>query len=309
MESKTYRASLYFSWGYLEDGSIWVQPPSNNIFSIDYNTLMAVYDLNGGVSTYAVSRKYGVTEEGVLALVKRFKSEGAIVSPCCGRITFEPTKDDTSLAAYLLVFLALIFIQLEYFQTYAKTFFVHNWYEVLALTVIAIIVIFFHELGHYFFAIRFFKKRPKISVGFSFIFPMVYVETHEAWRLPRNRRLLINSAGLFGDCVVNAAAICLAINSPGLERFVTPLLLTQYTRLSLILNPLFPTDGYWILADLTRTVNLGETASASLRKLRPNLYTLYAMLSLGFAVFSAAGLGWYLINIFWWVFKKFNLTF
>jgi hypothetical protein len=87
------------------------------------------------------------------------------------------------------------------------------------------------------------------------------------------------------------------VNFPALERFITPLILAQFTRLSLILNPLFPTDGYWLLADLTRSVNLGQTASENLKKLKPNLYSLYALLALGFSAFSAIGLGWYLVNL------------
>lgn len=298
METKDYNSRFIFSWGYLDDGSIWVHPPSNNVFNIDYNTLCAIFDLNGGLSITTVSKKYSAPEEEVVGALQRFQREGALVEPRHARISFESQEEDISLTGYLLLFLLLIYIHFEYFSSYAVTFFVSNVWEVLAITLVAIGVIFFHELGHYFFARKFFKGKTKIAFGFSFIFPVVYVETHEAWRLPRNKRLLINSSGLFADCVVNVFTIALVINHPALERFITPLLLTQFTRLSLILNPLFPTDGYWILSDLTKTVNLTDTSFQHLKKLRPDLYSLFGIMTIIFSVLSTIGLLWYVSNLF-----------
>jgi len=298
MKTEDYKSRFSFFWGYLDDGSIWVQPPSNNVFNIDYNTLCAVFDLNGGLSIATVSKKYSAPEEEVAAVLERFQREGALTEPKHARISFESQEEDISLTGYLLLFLLLIYIHLEYFSSYAATFFLSNGWEVAAITLVAIGVIFFHEIGHYFFARKYFKGKTKIAFGFSFIFPVVYVDTHEAWRLPRNKRLLINSSGLFTDCVVNVCAIALVINHPSLERFITPLLLTQFTRLSLILNPLFPTDGYWILADLTKTVNLSDTAFQHLKNLRPNIYSLYSVLTLMFSILSTIGLLWYVSNLF-----------
>jgi hypothetical protein len=298
MKTEDYGSRFSFYWGYLDDGSIWVQPPSNNVFNIDYNTLSAVLDLNGGLSVATVSRKYGAPEEEVSAVLARFQREGALIEPSHARITFEPKEEDISLTGYLILFLFLIYFHLQYFSSYARTFFLSKSWEVVIITLIAIGVIFFHEMGHYIFAQKYFKGKTKIAFGFSFIFPVVYVDTHEAWRLPRNKRLLINSSGLFADCVVNVCAIALVINYPSLERYVTPLLLTQFTRLSLILNPLFPTDGYWILADLTKTVNLSDTAFQHLRKLRPDVYSLYSALSLVFSILSLVGLFWFAGNLF-----------
>jgi len=304
IETRQYQGRFNFIWGYLEDNSIWVQPPTNNIFNIDYNTLRVAYDLNAGLSVDAVCRKYGAAEAEVNALLERFQRERAFVSPCCGRITFEHSREDISLTGYLIVFLCLVVIQIEYLSTFARTFFLARWQDVVLLTAIAIGVIFFHEAGHYIVSRRYFRGRPRVSFGLSLIFPVVYVDTHEAWRLPRNKRLLINSAGLFADMCVNTCAIALAVNFPVLEYFVTPLILAQFTRLSLVLNPLFATDGYWILADMSRTVNLEETAAQNLRGLKPNLYSLYGIAALVFSTVSTIGFIWFLVNFGYGLLRK-----
>jgi hypothetical protein len=185
-------------------------------------------------------------------------------------------------------------IQLQYFQSHAKTLLLQKWQEAIVVASVALIAIIFHELGHYLVAKRYFK--PKFGFTFLFIFPAVYVDTHQAWCLPKNIRILINSAGLLADFLVNALAIILAVNF-GWEYYVTPFLLTQYTRLSLVLNPLFPTDGYWILADFTKTVNLGKVGFQNLRRLKLNWYSLYGLLSFLLMLISTIGLFWFLCNL------------
>ncbi len=297
MAEENYRSSFNFNYGFLDNQTFWVQPPSNRIFRIDISTLRVILALNEGLSIEDVSKKYDLDQEETVELIKRFYREGAIVEPKSAKITFENSQEDISLAGYFLLFCILTLIQIEYFRFYARTFLLNRWQDGLLIAAIAIGVIFFHELGHYVVARRYFKFKPKCGFTFSFIFPAIYVDTNEAWCLPRNKRVLINSAGLLGDFLVNAVAVVLAVNYRHLEYFITPFLLTQYTRLSLILNPLFPTDGYWILSDLTRTVNLGKVGLQNLKKLRLNPYSLYGLLSLLLMIVSLVGLIWFLFNL------------
>lgn len=305
MKTQNYRSCFNFIYGFLDDKTIWIRPPSNRLFRIDKLTLQVILDLNGGIALDIIRKKYGLEKEEVKQLIERFEKEEAIVCPKWAKITYETAKEDISLTGYLLLFFILALFQIEYFRHYARTFFLNGAREGFFVAAIAIGVIFFHELGHYLTAKKYFKNKPKFGFTLLFIFPAIYVDTHEAWSLSRNRRLLINSAGLLGDFLVNTAAIILAVNYRQLEYFVTPFLLTQYTRLSLIINPLFPTDGYWILSDLTRTVNLAKRGLQNLKKLKFNFYSLYGLLSLVLMLISTVGLIWFLFNLLQNFIRKF----
>ncbi len=309
MAEQNYRSCFNFNYGFLDNRTLWVQPPSNRFFRIDISTLRVILDLNNGITIENICKKYDLNREEVVGLIQRFHREGAIVDPKFAKITFERPQEDISLGGYLLFFCILVLIQIEYFRTFARTFLLKSWQEGVLIAAVAIGVIFFHELGHYLVAQRYFRHKPKFGFTFTFIFPCIYVDTNEAWRLPQNKRILINSAGLLGDFLVNTVAIILVVNYPHLEYFVTPLLLTQYTRLSLITNPLFPTDGYWILSDLTKTVNLGKVGLENLKKLKLNLYSLYGLLSLLLMVLSTVGLIWFLFNLLHNFLGKFILIF
>jgi hypothetical protein len=296
-QTPNYRSRFRFRYGFLDDGTLWVLPPTNNLFRIDELTLRVVLDLQDGEPIQNVCAKYRFDTAELTALINRFNREKAIVDPASSQIIFEKAGQDISLGGYLLCFCLLIIVQIEYFQRFAHTYLVDKWQEGLYVAAVAIAVIVFHELGHYFFGRRYMSIKPKIGFTFVFIFPAVYVDTQQAWRLPRNQRLLINSAGVFADLLVNTIAIALVVNVPRMEYFVTPFLLTQYTRISSILNPLFPTDGYWMLSDLTKTVNLGKVGFAHLRKLKFSLYSLYGALSFVLMCISTIGLLWFLYNL------------
>jgi hypothetical protein len=172
-----------------------------------------------------------------------------------------------------------------------------SFFDALLVGLIALAVVFFHELGHYLASRPHFK--PRFGFTFLSIFPAIYVDTQLAWCLPRNTRILINGAGLLGDLLVNTVAIALVVLYPPLEYFVTPFLLVQFTRLTVVFNPLFSGDGYWLLSDATNAVNLNQQGLENLLHLRLNLYSLFGLLSLAMAVFSAAGFIWYLFNLVW----------
>ncbi|HTY44565.1 MAG TPA: hypothetical protein VMD52_01040 [Patescibacteria group bacterium] len=295
-QSPTYR--FRFRYGFLDDGTVWVLPPSNNLFRIDQLTFRVVMDLQDGEPLENVCGKYNFEAQELSQMIAKFNKEKAVVAPAASQIVFEKAAQDISLRGYALLFGILAIIQVEYFKRYAHTYLVDRWQEGLYVAAAAVAVIIFHELGHYFWGRKYMSIKPKIGFTFVFIFPAVYVDTQQAWRLPRNMRLLINSAGVFADLIVNTIAITLVVNIPRMEYFVTPFLLTQYTRISSVLNPLFPTDGYWILSDLTRTVNLGKVGFEHLRKLKLNLYSLYGGLSLALMLVSTAGLLWFLYNLF-----------
>jgi hypothetical protein len=125
----------------------------------------------------------------------------------------------------------------------------------------------------------------------------VNVETHDAWCLPKNQRLIISLAGLAMDSLVNTLAIAAVAIHGGLEYFVTPFLLAQYLRWVLIVNPFTPGDGYWILSDGLGIVHLNAEGHLHLRRRIWDAFSLFGALSLAYKAFALVCLGMFLWHL------------
>ncbi len=305
VKKQKYRFGFKFNYGELEDGTFWIQPPTNNVFHIDPLSLRIILELNTGAAVNTICKKYSTSEEEVNKLLQKFEVEKAIVYSKYGRINRKIKQDDISLAPFLMLLLLVAFIQVDYFSNYAKTFLLDRWYESLVVGLVAVAAVFFHEAGHYLVAKKYFGFKPKYGFTFLFIFPAVYVDTHVAWTLPRNKRLLINASGVLADMLVNTMLIIFVAVNRKYEYFVTPLLIMQYTRLTIVLNPLFSGDGYWLLSDFVKAVNLRKTSIQNLIRLRLNLYSLFGLLSAIIMFSSSLGFAWYLYNLLRNVFVQF----
>jgi len=294
-DKTSYYMSFNFEYGPLDDGTFWVMPPTKSLFHISPLTMRIVLELNSGSNIDVVAKKYELQRDEILEVLKKFADEKAIVKIREGKIRSGKKQEDIFLTPFILFTIVLCFIQIEYFKTYAATFLMKTFSDALLVGLIAVAVVFFHEMGHYIASRKYFK--PGFGFTFLSIFPAVYVDTQAAWCLPKNIRVLINSSGFIADMLVNTLAIMLVVVYRPLEYFVTPFLLTQYTRLSVVLNPLISGDGYWIISDVTKIVNLTKRSFESLFRLRFNLLSLFAVLSIAMTVVSTAGFAWYLFNL------------
>lgn len=295
VERENYHLCFNFEYGTLDDGTLWVRTPSKGLFNVDWLTLRVLLELNAGAHVTPLTRKYKIDIAELRKLLLGLEREKAIVQPREGKITKARVEEDINIIPFVFLFFILTFIQIGYFQDVARTFRLRLWHEMLLIGIISILPIILHELGHYFVAKRYFT--PHIGFTHLFIFPAVYVDTHAAWCLPRNIRLLINSAGILMDLIFNTLLILLVAYHPHLEYYVTPILIIQFTRWSIILNPLVAGDGYWLLADFSRTINLRQKGRESIRQRRFHWLSLYGLLSLIFSVFSILGLLWFIINL------------
>jgi hypothetical protein len=296
IEKENYHLRFRFEYGHLDDGSLWIRTPSKSLFHIDWLTLRLLLELNAGMPFIPLCRKYKVNLNEMRALLTNMKKEGAIVSPREGKITQATQQDDIHIAPFVFLFILLAVIQIEYFQNIAVTYRLRNWHATLLIGIFSILPIILHELGHYFSSKPYFP--PRLGFTFLWFFPAVYIDTHASWCLPRNIRLLINSSGLLMDLGFNTLLVILVIYFPRMEYYVTPLLVLQYTRWSIIMNPLVNGDGYWLLSDFSRTVNLRRKAKAYFRNSRFHWLSLYGFLSALFSVFSILGLIWFILNLF-----------
>ncbi|MFK0309996.1 HlyD family efflux transporter periplasmic adaptor subunit [Pseudomonas sp. NPDC090233] len=136
-----------------------------------------------------------------------------------------------------------------------------------------------HELGHALVATRLGLRVGHMGVAFLVLWPMLYTDTGESWKLKHARqRLAIASAGIVTELsLAGLATLGWALCDDGALRNALLYLATTSWVLSLALNasPFMRFDGYFILSDLLDFPNLHERASALARTaLRRNLLGL-----------------------------------
>lgn len=126
-----------------------------------------------------------------------------------------------------------------------------------------------HEMGHALVATRLGLRVAHMGVAFVVLWPMLYTDTGESWRLARSRqRLAIASAGILTELsLAGLATLGWALSEPGPLRNGLLYLATTGWILSLALNasPFMRFDGYFILSDILDFPNLHERSSAQAR--------------------------------------------
>ncbi len=126
-----------------------------------------------------------------------------------------------------------------------------------------------HELGHALVATRYGLKVAHMGVAFVVLWPMLYTDTGEAWKLRSSRqRLAIAGAGILTELsIAGLATLGWALSGEGALRDAFFYLATTNWVLSLALNasPFMRFDGYFILSDLLDFPNLHERAGAQAR--------------------------------------------
>lgn len=126
-----------------------------------------------------------------------------------------------------------------------------------------------HELGHALVATRLGLRVAHMGIAFVVMWPMLYTDTGESWKLRSARqRLAIASAGILTELgLAGLSTLGWALSDPGPLRNALLYLATTSWALSLALNasPFMRFDGYFILSDLLDFPNLHERASALAR--------------------------------------------
>lgn len=126
-----------------------------------------------------------------------------------------------------------------------------------------------HELGHALVATRLGVRVAHMGVAFLVMWPMLYTDTGESWRLRSHRqRLAISVAGISVEmALAGLATLAWALLDDGALRQAALYLATTGWVLSLALNvsPFMRFDGYFILSDLLDFPNLHERAGAQAR--------------------------------------------
>lgn len=126
-----------------------------------------------------------------------------------------------------------------------------------------------HELGHAYTAARHGCRVAHMGVAFLVLWPMLYTDTGEAWKLKSRRdRFQIAAAGIAVELALAAwATLAWAVAPDGAIRDACFFLATTSWILTLTLNasPFMRFDGYFLLSDALDIPNLHERAGGLAR--------------------------------------------
>lgn len=126
-----------------------------------------------------------------------------------------------------------------------------------------------HEMGHALVSTHYGVRVAHMGVAFVVLWPMLYTDTSESWRLRSHRqRLAISVAGISVElALAGLSTLAWALMDDGPMRQAMLYLATTGWVLSLALNvsPFMRFDGYFILSDLLDFPNLHERSGAAAR--------------------------------------------
>lgn len=136
-----------------------------------------------------------------------------------------------------------------------------------------------HELGHAYTAKRYGCRVPTMGVAFLLLWPLLYTDTNEAWKLAdRDQRTKVAAAGVAAELLVATwAMLAWSLLPDGAARSIAFLLATTTWVSSLVINlsPFLRFDGYFLLMDRLDMPNLhGRSFALARWKLREWLFAL-----------------------------------
>ena len=144
----------------------------------------------------------------------------------------------------------------------------------LAASAAIFLSLLFHELGHSAAAWRFGVRVRRIGIGLYWIFPVLFSDVTDIWKLPRRRRLVVDLGGVYFQAVALLPLLGFGLLSrePGWRAAAAFVIAINVLTIVVNLNPLLRYDGYWIYSDLSGIPNLRRQSNALLRALSAALF-------------------------------------
>ncbi len=175
----------------------------------------------------------------------------------------------TPQAAWAIVLLSGtgLFLAARQWETFAHTFVDQlSWSGAVGFAIALGFAKALHELGHAFTATRYGVRVAHMGVAMLVMFPMLYTDTSESWKLSNPRqRLAIASAGILTElALAGLATLAWSLAPDGPMRSALFFLATTSWILTLAVNasPFMRFDGYFILTDVLDLPNLHERSGA-----------------------------------------------
>ncbi|GJL62579.1 MAG: hypothetical protein NPIRA04_12330 [Nitrospirales bacterium] len=191
-----------------------------------------------------------------------------------------PLMTNTFAAVILGIGLLGLYLVSRQWETFTNTFvYLFTWEGMAALSLALCGIKILHELGHAYTTTRYGCRVHTMGVAFLVLFPVLYTDTTDTWRLTsRRQRLFIGAAGIITELGIAMCATFLWNFLPdGMIRSMAFILATTSWMMSLTinLNPLLRFDGYYLLSDFLGIPNLQQRAFAfGCWKLRELLFGL-----------------------------------
>lgn len=176
----------------------------------------------------------------------------------------------TTALIVLCMSLAGIFLAARQWDTFAATAVDHlTWSGIWGYVIALALTKTLHEIGHAVTATRYGVRVAHMGVALLVMFPMLYTDTSESWKLSNPRqRLAIASAGIITElAIAGLSTLAWSLAPDGGVRNALFFLATTSWVLTLLINvsPFMRFDGYFILTDLLDFPNLHERSGAMAR--------------------------------------------
>ncbi|MEE9580227.1 MAG: efflux RND transporter periplasmic adaptor subunit, partial [Nitrosomonadaceae bacterium] len=178
----------------------------------------------------------------------------------------------TRTTAIVVTFLTLvgIFLVARQWEVFSSTFVDQlTWSGLLGYTVALVFAKILHEMGHALTATRYGVRVAHMGVALLVMFPMMYTDTSESWKLSSSRqRLAIASAGIIAElALAGLATLAWSLSPDGSVKSALFFLATTSWLLTLLVNvsPFLRFDGYFILMDAIDFPNLHQRSGAFAR--------------------------------------------
>lgn len=176
--------------------------------------------------------------------------------------------------AVSMIVLAMIAIilTLRQWDQFTNTFFALFSFKYILLYAVALILAkSAHELGHALMCKKFSLNVPTMGVAFLVMFPMLYTDTSESWKVNNPKeRITIAIAGVVTETYIAIFALCTWLLLPdGALKSICFFLATYSLLTTYLINisPFLRFDGYHVLSDILSMRNL-QTRSFALTKWR-----------------------------------------
>ena len=105
------------------------------------------------------------------------------------------------------------------------------------------------------------RRVGRAGIGLMMFTPVIWVDTSDAWFIPRSRRILVNAAGpLFNFVCAGVLGLVAALTDGRAQDLAVWLAVANLVSVAFNLSPLLEFDGYYVLADLTNVNALRRKA-------------------------------------------------
>ena len=173
----------------------------------------------------------------------------------------EPFFSSTTISLIVLMGLTGLYLVGRQWESFISTFLYFFNLQGLFFYFLSLVFIkILHELAHAYTAVRYGCKVPTMGLAFLVMFPILYTDTSDTWRVKSAReRINVGAAGMAMEFYIACiATFCWGFLPEGIFKSAAFILATTSWIMSLFinLNFLMRFDGYYILSDLLGIQNL-----------------------------------------------------